>query len=118
MAVETYVPTTSVITVTASAARHFEAKLGNSEQIIRFSARESGCTGYAYVVDYADAPEADDEVLQVSDKLTVAVARSAIPILRNTEIDFVKEGINGVLKFNNPNIDEACGCGESFSVKA
>lgn len=118
MAVETFVPSASVITVTPSAVRHFESKLGSSQQIIRFSTKESGCTGYAYVVDYADAPQADDEVIQVSDKLTVAVARSAIPMLRDAEIDYVKEGINGLLKFNNPNIAEACGCGESFSVKS
>ncbi|WP_194755251.1 HesB/IscA family protein [Aliidiomarina indica] len=118
MAVETFVPTASVITVTPTAARHFEQKLGDSKQIIRFATRESGCTGYAYVVDFADAPQADDEVIQVTDKLTVAVARAAVPMLRDTEIDYVKEGINGVLKFNNPNIAEACGCGESFSVKS
>ena len=118
MSVETFVPDSAVITVTPEAVRHFESKLAKAgiEQIIRFSTKPSGCTGFAYVVDYAEHAEEDDIVLEVSDNVTVAVAQDAIPMLKNTEIDYVFEGVNGVLKFNNPNVIDECGCGESFSV--
>ncbi|RUO36862.1 iron-sulfur cluster assembly accessory protein [Aliidiomarina shirensis] len=117
MSVESFVPESRVITVTPSATKHFEAKIAATpEKIIRLSTKPSGCTGYAYVVDLADVPEEGDEVVEVNEKLTLAVAKSAVPMLRNTELDYVKEGINGILKFNNPNVVDACGCGESFSV--
>lgn len=120
MSVETFVPNSSALSVTPSALRHFESKLAKSgqDQIIRFSTKPSGCTGFAYVVDYADAPEEDDVVIQASDTVTVAVAQKALTMLKNTEIDYVFEGVNGVLKFNNPNVVDECGCGESFSVSA
>ncbi|WP_113906026.1 HesB/IscA family protein [Aliidiomarina celeris] len=122
MSVETYVPekkvpNTPVVTATASAVKHFEQKLkAMPGKIIRLSTKLSGCTGFAYVVDYANEPAADDEVVTLSDTVVVAVAKDALPILKNTELDYVKEGINGILKFNNPNVVDACGCGESFSV--
>lgn len=117
MSVENFVPESRVITVTPSAAKHFEAKLANTPgKIIRLSTKPSGCTGYAYVIDFADAPQADDVVVDVNEKLKLSIAQSAVPMLRNTELDYVKEGVNGILKFNNPNVVDACGCGESFSV--
>lgn len=48
--------------------------------------------------------------------LNVAVASDATELLRNTEIDYVMEGVNGVIKYNNPNVVDECGCGESFNV--
>ncbi|EGN75468.1 Iron-sulfur cluster assembly accessory protein [Idiomarina sp. A28L] len=117
MSVETFVPETSVITVTPSAAKHFAAKLAATPgKIIRLSTKPSGCTGYAYVIDFADSPEEGDVVIEVNETLKLSVAQSAVPMLRNTELDYVKEGVNGILKFNNPNVVDACGCGESFSV--
>lgn len=117
MTVETFTPSTQLITLTDSAVKHFESKLADKPgQLIRLSTRVSGCTGYAYVLDFADAPQDDDEVLNVSDSLTVAVAADATGLLRNTEIDYVKEGVNGIIKYNNPNVVDECGCGESFNV--
>jgi len=46
----------------------------------------------------------------------VAVAKDAVKFVRNTEIDYVQEGINGVIKYNNPNVVDECGCGESFNI--
>ncbi|WP_100656005.1 HesB/IscA family protein [Alteromonas flava] len=117
MSVETFVPSKQVISLTDSAIRHFEGKLKQQpNQIIRLSTKASGCTGYAYVLDFADTAKEGDEVILVSDRLTVAVAADAVDIVRNTEIDYVKEGINGVIKYNNPNVVDECGCGESFNV--
>ncbi|RUO44257.1 iron-sulfur cluster assembly accessory protein [Aliidiomarina taiwanensis] len=117
MSVESFVPQKEVVSLTPTAMKHFESKLASAPgKIIRLSTKESGCTGFAYVVDFADKAEADDTVVTVSDTITLAVANASLPILKHTELDYVKEGINGVLKFNNPNVVDACGCGESFSV--
>lgn len=119
MSVETFVPQDQAVTMTANAQRYFSTKLAQqADKIIRFSTKLSGCTGFAYVLDYADAPEEDDVVVEISDAITLAVAASSLQVIQNTEIDYVKEGINGIVKFNNPNVMDECGCGESFSVKS
>jgi len=117
MTVETFIPSKAVITLSDTAQRHFEKKLATAPgKIIRLATRKSGCTGFMYELDFADAPKADDEIVVVSDKLTVAVAKQAIPIVKHTEIDYVMEGVNGVIKYRNPNVVDECGCGESFNV--
>lgn len=117
MTVETFIPDTKTITLTDNAIRHFEAKQkAQPEKTIRFSTKVSGCTGYAYVLDLVDEPEASDELIRFSDALQVAVAAKASTLLRNTEIDYVKEGVNGIIKYNNPNVVNECGCGESFNI--
>lgn len=118
MSVETFVPQSAVISMTDSAAHYFEKKLAEQpDKIIRLGTKLSGCTGYAYVLDFADGAGDNDAIVQVSNNLTIAVDKEALDVLRNTEIDYVKEGVNGIVKFNNPNVVDECGCGESFSVK-
>ena len=117
MSVESFVPSTEVISMTDSAVRYFESRLNDQPgNLVRLSTKSSGCTGYAYVLDSVDNAEEGDELVKINDNITIAVAADAIELLRNTEIDYVKEGINGVVKFNNPNVVNECGCGESFSV--
>ncbi len=117
--VESFDPNAPAVTMTDSAIKHFEQKLAaaGGNKIIRLSTETSGCTGYAYVLDLADTPAEGDEVLQPSAVITLAVAPEAVEILRGTEIDLAIEGINRVVKFNNPNVVAECGCGESFSVE-
>jgi iron-sulfur cluster assembly protein len=67
-------------------------------------------------LDLVDAAEAEDVVVQPGNDISLAVAADAMALLRGTEIDYVKEGVNSVIKFNNPNVVAECGCGESFSV--
>ncbi|WP_404401045.1 iron-sulfur cluster assembly accessory protein [Idiomarina seosinensis] len=117
MSVESFVPSTELISMTDDAVRYFESRLQDKpNSLIRLSTKASGCTGYAYVLDAVDNAQDSDEVVTVNDNLKVAVAANAIDLIRNTEIDYVKEGINGIVKFNNPNVVNECGCGESFSV--
>lgn len=120
MQVETFTPEAphgDVITLTASAIRHFESKLTSQpSHVVRLSTKASGCTGYAYVLDIAEQAKDGDTLIQASDKLTFCIAPNALDLIRNTEIDYIKEGLNGVLKFNNPNVVAECGCGESFNV--
>lgn len=117
MTVETFVPNNTLITLSASAIKHFEGKLKNYPgQLIRLSTKVSGCTGYAYVLDRVAAANDSDEVIQFSDQLSVAISDEAKDLVRNTEIDYVLEGVNGVIKYRNPNVVDECGCGESFNV--
>jgi Iron-sulfur cluster assembly accessory protein len=83
---------------------------------IRLSIKESGCTGFMYVMTETDSPEADDLAVK-SDELMVYVDPKSLPMIRGTQLDFVFQGLNQVLIFNNPNVTAACGCGESFSIE-
>ncbi len=115
--VSTFDPNAPAVTMTEAALCHFEKALNDhSDKLVRLSTQTSGCTGYAYVLDLVDNAEASDLVLQPGEKVKLAVAEDALEILRGTEIDLVTEGINTVVKFNNPNVIAECGCGESFSV--
>ena len=117
MTVETFIPNTKIISLTDSAIRHFENKLkAQPQKTIRFSTKLSGCTGYAYVLDLVDKPKATDELIEFSDALEIAIDAQAVDLLRNTQIDYVKEGVNGIIKYNNPNVVNECGCGESFNI--
>ena len=82
---------------------------------LRVGVKRTGCSGWAYIVDYADAVGSDDIVFD-TDELKVVVDRDSLKLIDGTEIDFVKEGINEAFRFRNPNSTSECGCGESFSV--
>ncbi|HEY5624418.1 MAG TPA: iron-sulfur cluster assembly protein IscA [Gammaproteobacteria bacterium] len=82
---------------------------------LRVGVRKTGCSGYAYVIDYADSIE-DDDIIFEDDGIKVVVSRESLDLIDGTEVDFVKQGINEAFKFRNPNVKGECGCGESFSV--
>jgi len=82
---------------------------------LRVGVRKTGCSGYAYVVDYADSVAANDVVFD-HDGVKVIVDPESLALIDGTEVDFVKEGLNEAFKFRNPNVKGECGCGESFSV--
>lgn len=81
---------------------------------LRFGVRGSGCSGYAYVVDYADAVEENDAVF--GEDVKVVVDKGVLPLVDGTVIDFVRDGLNEVFVYRNPNVQGECGCGESFSI--
>jgi iron-sulfur cluster assembly protein len=106
-----------MITMTESAARHvanFLAKRGKGIGI-RLGVKTSGCSGMAYKLEFADAAEAEDVVFETQG-LQVIVDPRSLPYIDGTELDYAKEGLNEGFKFNNPNIKDQCGCGESFTV--
>ena len=82
---------------------------------VRLGVKTSGCSGMAYKLEFADAAEPDDHVFE-SGGLKVLVDPKSLPYLDGTELDFTREGLNEGFKFNNPNVKDACGCGESFNV--
>ena len=82
---------------------------------LRVGVRKTGCSGYAYVVDFADGIGDDDTVFEDHD-VKVVVSREHLPFLDGTELDFARSGVNETFVFNNPNVKDECGCGESFTV--
>ena len=106
------------VQLTEAAAQHVAreiAKRGSGEGL-RVSTKKSGCTGFAYVVDYADEIAADDRVFE-SHGVRVVVDPGSLAQLDGTVIDFVKTNLlNQGFEFRNPNVKDMCGCGESFSV--
>lgn len=105
------------VTLTEAAARHvtnFIAKRGKGVGL-RLGVRTTGCSGLAYKLEYADAIEAEDLVFE-SNGVTVVIDPKSLPYLDGTELDFAREGLNEGFKFNNPNVKDECGCGESFRV--
>jgi iron-sulfur cluster assembly protein len=83
---------------------------------LRIGTKKSGCTGYAYVVDYADALDESDQVFE-SHGVKVVVDDASLQRIDGMEVDFVKSSLlNEGFEFRNPNIKDECGCGESFSV--
>jgi iron-sulfur cluster assembly protein len=105
------------ISLTASAAnrvRTFLATRGKGVGL-RLGVKQTGCSGYAYVVNYADAVENNDVVFD-NQGVKVIVDRESLGYIDGTEVDFVKEGLNEAFRFRNPNTKGECGCGESFTV--
>ncbi|MBF6058813.1 MULTISPECIES: HesB/IscA family protein [Thiomicrorhabdus] len=83
---------------------------------LRVSTKVSGCAGFAYVVDYADEITGNDEVFESFGTQVVVDAKSLLNI-DGMEIDYVQESLlNEGFEFNNPNVKDSCGCGESFTV--
>ncbi|MGB5446937.1 MAG: iron-sulfur cluster assembly protein IscA [Psychromonas sp.] len=105
------------ITMTEPAAKHIAAFLSNRGKGIglRLGVKTSGCSGMAYVLEFVDVLNEDDEVF-IDKGIKVIVDKKSLVYLDGTELDFVKEGLNEGFEFNNPNTGGECGCGESFSV--
>ena len=105
------------VTLTESAARHvsgFLAKRGKGIGI-RLGVKTSGCSGMAYKLEFADAAEPEDVVFDTHG-LKVLVDPRSLPYIDGTELDYAREGLNEGFKFNNPNVKNECGCGESFNI--
>jgi iron-sulfur cluster assembly protein len=105
------------ISLTESAAdrvRTFLASRGRGLGL-RLGVRKTGCSGFAYVVNYADDSRPDDVVFE-DQGVKVFVDRESLTLVNGTTVDFVKQGLNEAFKFSNPNVKGECGCGESFSI--
>lgn len=106
------------LSMTEKAAGHFKKQLAQAgEQAIRFFIQESGCSGYMYRIDFVSQPEANDLKVDLGYGIDFYVDANALAIVQGTEIDYKRDGLNEVVKFNNPNVTAECGCGESFVVE-
>ncbi len=106
------------ITLTENAAKHIQQQLAKRGKglALRVGIKKSGCSGFSYMFDYADEIKSDDQLFE-SYETKVVVDTSSLPYIDGSRIDFTQEGLNSSFKFINPNIDNTCGCGDSFSVK-
>lgn len=105
------------ITMTPRAAEHVKQYLDKRGKGVglRLAVRTTGCSGLAYVLEFADEVAVNDEVFE-SDDIKVIIDSKSLVYLDGTELDFAKEGLNEGFKFNNPNVKDECGCGESFTI--
>jgi len=105
------------ITVTEAAATHVASQLNTRGKGlgIRLGVKTSGCSGMAYVLEFVDTEEPEDQVFEAHG-VKIYVNPKSLTYLDGTELDFVKEGLNEGLQFRNPNVAGECGCGESFTV--
>ncbi len=105
------------IRLTTSAADRIHSFLVNRGKGVglRLGVKTSGCSGMAYILEFADQINDDDSIFEDKD-IKVIIDKKSLVYLDGTELDFVKEGLNEGFKFNNPNARNECGCGESFNV--
>ena len=105
------------ITLTERAAEHVKSFLANQQQGLglRVAVKPTGCSGYQYVVEMADVIHDHDQCFETKG-IKLVVDDQSMKYLSGTELDFVKEGLNSGFQFNNPNVTDTCGCGESFTI--
>ena len=106
------------ISVTENAAKQIQNQLAKRGKGLglRVGVKKVGCSGFAYTFDYADEIQPGDRLFEAHDSKVVVDAET-LSLVDGSRLDFVKEGFKQVFKFDNPNVDSTCGCGESFNVK-
>jgi iron-sulfur cluster assembly protein len=105
------------ISLTDSAASRVRSYLDarGSGVGLRLGVTQTGCSGYSYVINYADEI-AESDIIFEDKGVTVVIDPEALALIDGTEVDFVKNGLNEAFSFRNPNISGECGCGESFNI--
>ena len=105
------------ISLTESAAARVSKYLELRENGVglRLGVTKTGCSGYSYVINYADAVDSSDIVFE-DRGVKIVVDPEALELIDGTEVDFVKNGLSEAFSFKNPNITGECGCGESFNI--
>ena len=105
------------ITLTEAAANRVQSFMRNRGRGlgVRLGVKTSGCSGLAYVLEFVDELDDGDQVFE-DRGVKVIIDKKSLVYLDGTELDYGKEGLNEGFKFNNPNVKDQCGCGESFKV--
>ena len=105
------------ISLTESAAQRVSSYIEKRGEGIglRVGVQPTGCSGYSYVINYADEVDPDDVVFE-DRGIKIVVDSEALKLIDGTEVDFVKNGLNEAFSFKNPNVSGECGCGESFNI--
>lgn len=105
------------LTMSPAAVHHVKKHLANRGKGagIRLGVKTTGCSGLSYVLEFVDT-FAEDDVVFAQEGFSLVVDPKSLAYLDGTELDFAKEGLNEGFKFNNPNVKNECGCGESFHV--
>jgi iron-sulfur cluster assembly protein len=105
------------ITLTERAARFLARQLAGhpGAVAVRLGVEPAGCSGLGYRVDAAQSLRPGDTVFEAGG-VRIAVDGASLPFVKGTRIDLVKEGLAQRLRYDNPNVRQSCGCGESFGV--
>lgn len=108
-----------MINLTDRAAQHVLRYMANRQNNLglRVGVKPTGCSGYQYVIEAAEKINDHDQVFE-SNGVQIVVDEQSFKYLAGTELDYVMEGLNEGFRFNNPNVAETCGCGESFNLKS
>lgn len=116
MQATTYDPST--ISLSEDARVHVRKQL-SSEQAssLMLDITESGCNGYMYALKFLDSIPSEVHVFEFDDDIKIVVHNDHWEMIRGTHIELVTEGLNSFLRFENPNAESHCGCGESFSIR-
>jgi iron-sulfur cluster assembly protein len=104
----------SLTEAAATRVRSFLASRGHGLGL-RLGVRKTGCSGFAYVINYADETQPDDLIFE-DRGVRVFVDPASLPLIDGTTVDFVTQGLNEAFRFRNPNVKGECGCGESFNI--
>ena len=107
------------IQLTENAAKQIRTQLAKRGRGLglRVGVKKVGCSGFAYTYDYADEVRRRRPACSSRTTRRSWSTRKSLAFLDGSTLDFVKEGLKQAFKFENPNVDAMCGCGESFSVK-
>ena len=108
------IPGKQAVSITPKAATQIARLMQkNGHSGLRIGVKKGGCAGMEYTMDYATEIDPNDEVVE-RDGARVMIAPMAQMFLFGTEIDYETSLLESGFKFNNPNVSEACGCGESI----
>ncbi len=105
------------ITLTNAAAQRIQKFLDNRGKGIglRLGVKTTGCSGMGYAIEFVDEKKDEDQLFE-DHGIQIFVDPKSLIYIDGTEVDFAKEGLSEGFKFNNPNVKDSCGCGESFNV--
>jgi len=106
------------ITLTENAAKQIQNQLAKRGKglALRIGVKKVGCSGLAHTFAIADEIRATDHSFE-SHNARVLIDADDLAFLDGSRIDFVTEGLKQMFKFDNPNVESECGCGESFNMK-
>ncbi|KAI0791855.1 hypothetical protein C8Q75DRAFT_756558 [Abortiporus biennis] len=108
----------AAITITPAAVERLRALLNApTAQYLRVGVRNKGCAGLSYHLEYVDKPGKFDEVVE-QDGVKVIIDSKALFSIIGSEMDWKEDALSAKFAFKNPNVQDACGCGESFSVNS
>lgn len=119
MSVSTFDPKAiNPVSFTEKAISHLEKQVKTQNaKGLQFEVKESGCSGFKYLLELAFELNEGDLNFPLSDELILYISPKVLPLIQGTQVDYIQEGLNFRLEFNNPNATAICGCGESFTVE-
>jgi iron-sulfur cluster assembly protein len=104
------------ISLSETAAARIKNFIGERPEAVglRLGVKRTGCSGYAYVINYAVSIDSNDQVFE-DRGITIVVDQESLPLIDGTQVDFIRQGLNEAFRFKNPKAKGECGCGESFT---